>query len=248
MARNASRMHSPQLTLSLRAAPKWGGSRRGAGRKRGRRMPHATRAHFKKLPAHVTLRLREDAPSLRTVRVVRELERTFAAGCERPGFRLVHLLAAGQPRPFDRRGPGSRRASARHESDRRAAARAVNRVAKRMGPVLAERYHHRVLSSAEESPRGPPLRPAQCTAPRHYGPSGARARRPDSIRRRRRVGSTGGGGRYRPSRGAAARKSVPGRPRPQLALDDRMAAARLAGSRRRPRLTTEREQRSLDRG
>ena len=113
-------------------------------------MPQATRAHFKKLPAHVTLRLREDAPSLRTVKVVRELERTFAAGCERPGFRLVHYSLQGnhahlivEAQDRDALGRGMKAIGAR-------LARAVNRVAKRMGPVLAERYHHRVLSTPKE--------------------------------------------------------------------------------------------------
>jgi hypothetical protein len=56
---------------------------------------HLARATFKRLPAHVTLRMRSDVPSLRTVPVVREIERTFAAGCERPGFRLVHIHSGG---------------------------------------------------------------------------------------------------------------------------------------------------------
>jgi REP element-mobilizing transposase RayT len=210
-------------------------------------MPHATRAHFKKLPAHVTLRLREDAPSLRTVRVVRELERTFAAGCERPGFRLVHYSLQGnhahlivEAQDRDALGRGMKAIGAR-------LARAVNRVAKRMGPVLAERYHHRVLSTPKEVLRGPPPS-AQCTAPHPYGPSGAHACRST------RSGVVGALVRWVAAEGTVRGeerqlgRASPGRPRPQLALDDRMAAARLAGSRRRPRLMPEREQRSLDRG
>jgi hypothetical protein len=38
----------------------------------------------------VTLKAREGVPSLRTVKLVRELERSFAANCERNDFRLVH--------------------------------------------------------------------------------------------------------------------------------------------------------------
>jgi hypothetical protein len=39
--------------------------------------------------------MRDDVPSLRTVPIVREIERTFARGCERPGFRLVHYSLQG---------------------------------------------------------------------------------------------------------------------------------------------------------
>ena len=34
--------------------------------------------------------MRDDVPSLRIVPIVREVERTFARGCARAGFRLVH--------------------------------------------------------------------------------------------------------------------------------------------------------------
>ena len=114
-------------------------------------MPHTARAPFRKvLPAHVTLRLRRDLPSLRSVRIVREIERTFAAGCERPGFRLVHYSLQGNHahlivEAHDREtlgrgmiGLGTR------------LARAVNRVAGRKGGVLADRYHVRLLPTPRE--------------------------------------------------------------------------------------------------
>jgi hypothetical protein len=54
-------------------------------------MRHVAREVFgRAAPAHVTLRLRPNLPSLRDVRIVRAIERTFGNGCERPGFRLVH--------------------------------------------------------------------------------------------------------------------------------------------------------------
>lgn len=143
---------SPQLPLALRAVPRWGGSRTGAGRKPGkkRRVPHATRGRFKGLPAHVTLRVRSNVPSLRTVRIVREIERTFAGGCERPGFRLIHYSLQGnhahlvvEANDRDALGRGMNAIGAR-------LARAVNRAAGRTGRVLADRYHHRVLSTPRE--------------------------------------------------------------------------------------------------
>jgi hypothetical protein len=98
----------------------------------------------------VTLRLRSDAPSLRTVPIVREIERTFARGCERPGFRLVHYSLQGnhahlivEAQDQIAMGRGMMAIGAR-------LARAVNRVARRTGPVLAERYHHRLLPTPKE--------------------------------------------------------------------------------------------------
>jgi len=43
-----------------------------------------------RFPCHVTLTVRRGIPSLRTVKLVRELERSLAAACERGRFRLTH--------------------------------------------------------------------------------------------------------------------------------------------------------------
>lgn len=144
---------SRQLDLALRSAPRWGGRRPGAGRKptgtAGIR--HAPRDRFPRpLPTHVTLRVREDVPSLRTVPIVREVERTFARGCVRPGFRLVHYSLQGnhahlivEAQDRDALGRGMKAIGAR-------LARAVNRVAGRAGSVFADRYHSRVLTAPRE--------------------------------------------------------------------------------------------------
>ncbi len=138
-----------QLAFSLRPRPTWGGRRDGAGRKADPNsgLPHGSRERFKRLPAHVTLRMRDDVPSLRTAAIVREIEHTFAAGCARPGFRLVHyslqdthahLIVEATDR--DALGRGMKALGAR-------LARAVNRVVGRDGPVLAERYHLGLLTT-----------------------------------------------------------------------------------------------------
>ncbi len=142
-----------QLALSLSAPRRWGGHRPGAGRKPGEHpgLPHVSRARLPRtLPAHVTLRLRPDLPSLRTTRLVHEIERTFAAGCARPGFRLVHYSLQGnhahlivEARDRDAFGRGMMAIGAR-------LARAVNRVAGRTGRVLADRYHARLLQTPRE--------------------------------------------------------------------------------------------------
>jgi REP element-mobilizing transposase RayT len=111
-------------------------------------MRHRSRAPFERgLPCHVTLRVRKDVPSLRSVRLVEEVERTFARGCERGDFRLVHYSLQGNHAHLvveaaDRRalGRGMMALGAR-------LARAVNRVFQRSGPVLADRYHLTLLKN-----------------------------------------------------------------------------------------------------
>jgi hypothetical protein len=158
----------PQLSLALHDPPRWGGHRAGAGRKPGANpgLPHLSRDPFAKtLPTHVTLRLRKDLPSLRTVKIVREIEKTFVVGRERPGFRLVHYSLQGnhahlivEAQDHAALGRGMMAIGSR-------LARAVTRVARRSGPVLADRFHHRVLETPKEVHRA--LRYVLLNARRH---------------------------------------------------------------------------------
>jgi REP element-mobilizing transposase RayT len=115
------------------------------------RVLHRSREGFSRpLPCHVTLKLREGVPSLRSVRLVRELERSFAKGRERKGFRLVHYSIQGDHAHFlveassrEALGRGMKSLGSR-------LARAVNRVFGRRGRVLRDRYHLRVLRSPKE--------------------------------------------------------------------------------------------------
>ncbi len=74
---------------------RWGGKRKGAGRKpKGERagVSHGTRMRLAgRFPVHVTVRLKKGLPSLRRKSAYRVLERAFAAGGERFGFRLIHF-------------------------------------------------------------------------------------------------------------------------------------------------------------
>jgi REP element-mobilizing transposase RayT len=114
-------------------------------------MRHVAREPFRRsIPAHVTLQLHFDVVSLRTVPLVREIETTFAQGCERPGFRLVHYSLLGnhahlvvEARDQTALGRGMMAIGSR-------LARAVNRFMKRTGPVLADRYHARLLATPKE--------------------------------------------------------------------------------------------------
>ena len=171
-----------QLALTLKAAPRWGGPRVGAGRKPGPKpaVRHVSREHFGRLtPAHVTVRVRSDVPSLRSIRIVHEVERTFAKGCERPDFRLVqyslqgnhaHLIVEARDRAA--LGRGMMAIAAR-------LARAVNRMAHRRGAVLADRYHSRLLRTPREVHRA--LRYVLLNARRHVGTLKASALRAANL-------------------------------------------------------------------
>jgi REP element-mobilizing transposase RayT len=144
---------SRQLALDLHKPCGWGGSRTGAGRKPapGARILHRSREGFGPRQAcHVTLKTRPAVPSLRNVRLVRELERSFAMLRRRRDFRLVHYALQGdhahlivEARNPEALGRGMKALGAR-------LARAVNRTFRRRGPVLADRYHLRVLRTPKE--------------------------------------------------------------------------------------------------
>ena len=142
-----------QLGLELEGRHQWGGRRPGAGRKPGpaRRVPHRPRDGVAaRFPAHVTVKLRAGLPSLRSVRLVRALERSFAAASDRGDFRLVHytLQAAHahllvEASDADALGRGMMAVGSR-------IARALNRTFGCRGVVLAERFHARVLRTPRE--------------------------------------------------------------------------------------------------
>ncbi len=142
-----------QLDLELRLAPRWGGARVGAGRKRG---PNPWDAHrpraplAARFPCHVTLKVVRGLPSLRNMKLVRELERSLAPARDRARFRVAHysiqvdhvhlIVEAGSQRDL---ACGMKSIGAR-------LARAVNRVFRRCGRVLADRYHRHVLRTPRE--------------------------------------------------------------------------------------------------
>ena len=131
----------------------WGGKRDGAGRKRIQAragVPHLARpSHDGRHPVHMTLRAKAGQPSLRGQRLFVEMRRALSRA-SRDGFRVlhfsvqrdhVHLLAeARDKRSLSR---GARGLVIR-------AARAINRVLDRAGPVWGDRYHARPLRTPRE--------------------------------------------------------------------------------------------------
>ena len=132
----------------------WGGPRKGAGRRSSsdrRRVSHAARPrHDRGRPVHVTLRLRDGLPSLRTSVARARVERAFSLGRDRFGFRLnqfslqsnhLHLIVEADDRLALTR--GMKGIAVR-------VARALNRLWKRRGRVFADRFHSRPLSTPRE--------------------------------------------------------------------------------------------------
>ena len=98
----------------------------------------------------ITLRVVEGIPSLRQRRFVSEIRQSFAIACERSRFRIVHysiqwdhLHLIVEADDHAALGHGMNSISAR-------VARAVNRVFRRRGRVLAGRYHVRLLTSLRQ--------------------------------------------------------------------------------------------------
>ena len=130
----------------------WGGRREGAGRPPGPnpRVPHLRREKFsKRLPVHVILEIRKNVPSLRSVRLRRELEQTFAE-VELRDFRLVRYALKPDRAELivEAQGNGALEGGMRSLCPR--FSRAVNRVFQRRGTVFQDRYRSRLLRTPGE--------------------------------------------------------------------------------------------------
>ena len=178
-------MRNRQFELPLRA-PGWGGRRPGAGRKPGRnpRIRHRAREVFhRRFPCHVTIRVREDVPSLRSVRFVRAFERSLAGASERGSFRVVHYSLQGSYVHFIVEAAGREALGRGMKSLGARLARCVNRVFERSGRVLGDRYHAVVLRSSLQVRRT--LAYVLLNARKHAGRarSGPRAQVPVAVGR-----------------------------------------------------------------
>lgn len=152
--KRSARARRGQLALDLRSLSCWGGCRAGAGRKRGAnlRIPHARRASLaSRHPCHVTLKLRRGLPSLRSIPLVRELERSFREIRDRrSGFRLVHYSFQHDHAHLIVEAADARELASGMKALGARLARAVNRSFGRRGAVLADRFHVHVLRTPTE--------------------------------------------------------------------------------------------------
>ena len=132
-----------------------GGRRRGAGRKpKGDRalVSHKERPRFDKaMPAHVTLRVRNDVPSLRSSRRFAVIRRCFAAARGLHGLRLVEFTVMGNHLHLIVEAESNGSLSRGMQGLCVRLARALNKTLKRgSGGVFADHYHLQLLGTRAE--------------------------------------------------------------------------------------------------
>lgn len=143
---SAARRRAGQLGFVFRT---WGGKRKNAGRKpEGDRagVPHRPRPELTRcLPVHVTLRMAPDVYNLRSRRSFRVIERVLRLGADRFDVRVVAFSVQGNHMHLLVE-TSSRVALARALKGLSVRiARGLNRMMRRKGRVLGDRYHARVL-------------------------------------------------------------------------------------------------------
>jgi hypothetical protein len=131
--------------------PKHGGARPGAGRKRiADRASVRHRARPKlcgRNPLHVTLRIVDGLPSLRSRAAQERLRDALRAGAERKGFRLVHYGAVSNHLHLVCEAESARALTRGIQALTARIVRALNPLFRRVGKLFADRYDARELSA-----------------------------------------------------------------------------------------------------
>ncbi len=99
---------------------------------------------------HVTLKLQEDAPRLRTSRSSRALRGALTLGSERLGLRVVHYSIQSNHVHMVCESRGAQTLSRGLQGLEIRMAKALNRAHGRRGRVWADRYHVRILRTPSE--------------------------------------------------------------------------------------------------
>ena len=144
-------MTPPTPATPARRPTGHGGWRPGAGRKkRPGSDPHLPRARFAAAtPVYVTVKLAEDAPTLRTAAVARAVWAAIEAG-HRDDFRVVHYGVLGDQLRFVVEAAGTQALSRGMQGLTIRLARRINAQLGRRGKLFAQRYHARPLRTAAE--------------------------------------------------------------------------------------------------
>src|SRR5262245_23785321 len=139
------------VQLSLDLTPHtWGGRRKGAGRKPGKRVPHRVRpVHRAARPVHVTLRARPDAPYLRAERPFKAVRAAIAQSAK-DAFRVVHFSVQGDHLHLLVEASGTRELSQGMQGLAIRVARGVNGAIGRRGSLWGDRWHGRALRTPRE--------------------------------------------------------------------------------------------------
>src|SRR5262245_42918634 len=143
-----ARRKNEQLAFAFR---RWGGARKGAGRRPKGALAgvsHLRRpAHSRHNPVHVTLKIVRGVPSLRGRGVFGRVRTALALARERFGFRLIHFSVQRDHLHLIAEAADRRALSRGVQGLTIRVARAVNRHVERKGRLFADRYHARALKT-----------------------------------------------------------------------------------------------------
>ncbi len=132
----------------------WGGKRKNAGRKpSGERagVSHLSRERFARtLPVHVTVRMANHVYDLRTRRCFSVIGRALVAAGDRFGVRVVQFSVQGNHVHLVVEAASSEALSRAMQGFSIRVAKGLNRLMKRDGKVLGDRYHARALRTPRE--------------------------------------------------------------------------------------------------
>ena len=139
--------------LDLRLHPR-GGKRKGAGRKpSGARagVSHLRREQFgRALPVHVTMRMARHVYSLRSRRAFSVIARAMSKAAERFGVRIVKFSVQGNHVHLIVEAAGTAELSRAMQGFTIRVAKGLNRMMRRRGRVVGDRYHAHVLRTPRE--------------------------------------------------------------------------------------------------
>jgi REP element-mobilizing transposase RayT len=139
-----------QLDLTLR---RWGGPRKGAGRKpKGLHagVRHTLRARLRRMPVHVNWRMCDHVYNLRSRRCFKQIEKALWAACDRFGMRIIHFSVQGNHVHLIVEADDHACLARGMQGLGVRIAKALNRVMRKNGTVLADRYHAHVLRTPTE--------------------------------------------------------------------------------------------------
>ena len=114
-------------------------------------MQHRTRERLTgRHPVHVTMRVRREVWNLRSRRAYRVIERALSRGAERFGMRLTHHSVQGNHLHLIVEAKDARALSRGMQGLSIRVAQGLNRLMKRKGKVLEDRFHAHVLRTPRE--------------------------------------------------------------------------------------------------
>jgi REP element-mobilizing transposase RayT len=123
----------------------------------------------RRIPVHVTLRMRPEVWNLRSRRCYAVIKRAFYGGKQRFGFRLIEFSVLGNHVHLIVEVDDTHALTLGTQGLEIRMARRLNRVMDRRGKVFADRYHARVLRTPTEVRRA--VHYVVQDARKHYGPA-----------------------------------------------------------------------------